>query len=183
MGSRLPAGVILRPLVTHADERGDLTEVYRSSWTFGLESGPVQWNWLRSRGGTLRGVQVHPRRRDYVVVVSGRVVVGLRDLRVDRSSSTDAGITVVLEGAATMGLEVPPGIAHGFLYVEDTLQLSGLAPGWAADDDLRCRWDDPALAIPWPEAPRQLSVLDASAGSFADLRAAYVAQSAAIPSS
>ena len=57
----LPAGVALRPLRMHRDERGVLTEIFRESWA-GLAA--VQWNAVRSAAGVLRGVHVHVRHAD-----------------------------------------------------------------------------------------------------------------------
>src|SRR5687767_6795800 len=75
----LAISVLLRPLTTHPDERGALTEIYRSAWDTGID--PVQWNCLVSEAQVVRGVHVHIAHTDYVLVVRGRASVGLRDLR------------------------------------------------------------------------------------------------------
>ncbi len=164
----------LRSLVTHDDERGQLTELFRETWAASGEAPPSQWNWLRSRKGTLRGVQVHPRRRDYLVLVAGRAIVGLRDLRPGVESHGMVAC-VELRAEEPSALSIPFGVAHGFLYLEDSLQLLGLTPTWQQEEDLRCRWDDPALGIPWPERPTRLSAIDAAAGSFTNLESAFKA--------
>ena len=38
----LPAGVVVRPLEAHGDERGTFTELYRLEWETGV--APIQWN-------------------------------------------------------------------------------------------------------------------------------------------
>ena len=53
----LPAGVVVRPLESHVDDRGTFTELYRQEWATGVS--PIQWNAVRSDGGVLRGVHVH----------------------------------------------------------------------------------------------------------------------------
>ena len=73
------ADVRLRALVMHHDSRGTFTEVFRAGWDTGLR--PVQWSVIRSGHNVLRGPRVHLRHTDYVVVVSGRMLLGLCDLR------------------------------------------------------------------------------------------------------
>src|SRR3972149_836293 len=75
----LPAGVRLLPLEMNRDDRGVFTEVFRRSWDIGVE--PVQWNFVTSQAGVLRGVHVHVRHVDYLIVLEGRASIGLRDLR------------------------------------------------------------------------------------------------------
>ncbi|MCH8346086.1 MAG: dTDP-4-dehydrorhamnose 3,5-epimerase family protein, partial [Chloroflexi bacterium] len=71
----LPAGVHLRPLQANEDDRGVFTEVFRKVWDTGVD--PVQWNFVTSRAGVLRGVHVHVRHDDYLILVKGRASVGL----------------------------------------------------------------------------------------------------------
>src|SRR3970282_2615067 len=77
----LPHGVAWRELETHADQRGDLTELFRAEWQSG--PAPVQWNFVRSQANVLRGVHVHPRHDDYLIVLQNRMEIGLKDLRRD----------------------------------------------------------------------------------------------------
>jgi dTDP-4-dehydrorhamnose 3,5-epimerase len=53
----LPAGVELRLLEPHADERGVFTELFRDSWDIGVT--PAQWNVVRSQQNVLRGIHAH----------------------------------------------------------------------------------------------------------------------------
>src|SRR5688500_16942677 len=86
--------VQVHPLVSHQDDRGALIELFRSSWHSALK--PVQWNFTASNEGVLRGVHVHVRHHDYLVVLTGRASVGLRDLR--RGSPTEGLSTLVPMG-------------------------------------------------------------------------------------
>jgi dTDP-4-dehydrorhamnose 3,5-epimerase len=140
------------------DDRGVFSEIYRREWMPG--DAAVQWNFVRSEGGVLRGVKVHPRHDDYLVVVDGMIVVGLRDLR--RSSPT-FGATALreLSGAALSVLTIPAGIAHGLYLPEPTLFLIGVTRYHDPDDEVTCRWDDPALGIPWPVPTARVSASDA----------------------
>lgn len=154
----LPEGAGLRPLQMLPDERGIFTEIYRREWISGEPA--VQWNLVRSQGGVVRGVKVHPRHDDYLVVADGTVVVGLRDLR--RNSPT-FGLTALVElrGSALEVLTIPAGIAHGLYTPVPSLFLIGVTRYHDPDDEVACRWDDPALGISWPVSAARISDSDA----------------------
>lgn len=164
--SRLPDGVRLRPFDLHADDRGWLAEIYRANWVDVPQV--VQWNLVRSRPQTLRGVHVHGRHWDFLVVLQGRMQVGLRDLRRGRATH---GRTAVVELTAEepAALEIPPGVAHGFHSPVETLHAYGVSSYWSPDDELACRWNDPGLEIPWAPIATHLSPRDASAGSLSEM--------------
>jgi dTDP-4-dehydrorhamnose 3,5-epimerase len=122
---------------------------------------PVQWNAVTSETGVLRGVHVHPRHDDYLVIVKGRGTVGLRDLR--RGSPTEGlATTVEMHGAHPSALIIPHGVAHGFYFHEPSLHIYAVSHYWDPADELGCRWDDPALEIPWPVTEARVSERDAA---------------------
>jgi len=154
----LPEGADLRPLQMLPDERGTFTEIYRREWIPGEPA--VQWNLIRSDEGVLRGVKVHPRHDDYLVVADGTVIVGLRDLR--RSSPTFARTFLFeLRGSELAVLTIPAGVAHGLYTPEPSILLVGVTRYHDMDDEVTCRWDDPALGIPWPVSAARISRSDA----------------------
>jgi dTDP-4-dehydrorhamnose 3,5-epimerase len=162
---RLPAGVALRALPHHGDARGALIEAYRDDW----EPAPSrQWDLQQSNAGVLRGVHVHPRRDDYIVVVSGHLTVGMRDLRRGSPTFGNAGVVDLVEDRAE-ALVIPHGVAHGLYFHHDTVLLLGLSVLYDPADELGCRWDDPALQITWPARAPILSPRDTSAPPMADL--------------
>ena len=58
-------------------------------------------------------------------------------------------------------LYVPPGFAHGFQTLVDDSEVSYLiTPEYAPDAFRGVRWDDPSIAIDWPEAERTVSERD-----------------------
>lgn len=156
----------MRDLVMHADDRGVFTELYRNEWDTGVE--PVQWNMVRSQPGVLRGVHVHPRHTDYLVIVDGSATVGIRDLR-ERSDTEGQSATIDVSGERLTTLTIPPGVAHGFLFHQPALHIYSVSHYWDTADELGCHWADPALEIEWPMVPSFLSPRDAGAGSLSDL--------------
>lgn len=162
----LPAGVVVRPLESHVDDRGTFTELYRQEWATGVS--PIQWNAVRSDGGVLRGVHVHMRHDDYLTVPYGRAAIGLRDLR--RGSPTEGVSALVgLGGEDRAALVIPHGVAHGFYFSEPSLHVYAVTEYWDPSDELGCHWADPELKIPWPVTSARVSERDAASQSLRDL--------------
>lgn len=145
--SRLPEGVYLHSLVIYRDLRGSFTEVFRDEWRPTVK--PVQWNAIFSEKNVLRGVHVHITHDDSLILLQGRVCIGLRDLR---PGSPSEGMATIIEVAseAPTSLFIPHGVAHGFYCIEPSWQLLAVTEYWDPADELGCHWADPALGIPWP---------------------------------
>ncbi len=139
-------GAELLPMQMHRDDRGIFTEIFREEWGTGVS--PVQWNVVRSAANVLRGVHVHVKHADYLVLVDGRATVGLRDLR-PGSPSENVATTVGMNAEELAALVTPPGVAHGFYFYEPSCHIYSVTHYWDMADELGCRWDDPALEIQW----------------------------------
>lgn len=162
----LPQGASLRPLQEHKDKRGSLTELFRTSWVTGFDA--VQWNYVESEAAVLRGVHVHIKHYDYLILITGHATIGLRDLRRD---STTEGLTAKIEmhGNDPHALTIPPGVAHGFYFHEPSTHIYGVSEFWQTQDELGCHWADPALEINWPNAAPVISARDAALPSLREL--------------
>ena len=164
LSSRLPVGVKVVPLQCNQDSRGSFREILREEWMDDFR--PVQWNLVHSEKDVLRGVHVHRNHFDYLVVPAGRMQVGLCDLR--RTSSTYR-LGASHELTANQAILIPPGVAHGFYFVEPAIHLYAVTHYWDVDDELGCHWDDPELGIPWQIEDPVLSPRDASLPPLAQL--------------
>jgi dTDP-4-dehydrorhamnose 3,5-epimerase len=180
------SGVRVLELPAEQDARGSLVELCRNSWVAPHE--PVQWNAVRNRAGSLRGVHWHNRHADYLAVVHGRVLVAAVDLRVGSPTELEA-LVVELTVEAPRALFIPAGVGHGFYSPAESVLMYGVSAYWDPTDELGVQWDDPALGIPWPRdagrhaivserdsgfpplaeaAPRARWIDEAAAGSEAD---------------
>ncbi len=166
--------VVIRPLGSHPDERGELTEVFRNEWNLG--DNPVQWNIVMSRPGVLRGVHCHWRHTDVLNVISGELILGIIDLR--PGSPTESRSELHRIPALSAVVAIPVGVAHGFYFEQPTCMAYGVSTYWSVDDELGCRWNDPDLGIDWPCTAPTLSERDQSAGSLASLRTAIATAAA-----
>ena len=70
---------------------------------------------------------------------------------------------------------MPPGLAHGFVVLSENAEFLYKTTDYYAPAHERCiAWNDPTLAIEWPEfhGQPQLSAKDAAGASFLDACAA-----------
>ena len=172
----LPGVLILEPKV-FGDERGFFFESFNQR-TFDEALGHhvefVQDNHSRSQRGVLRGLhyQLPPHAQGKLVrVASGRVF----DIAVDmRRSSATFGRWVGTELTADKHrqLWIPTGFAHGFLVLSENADfLYKTTDYYAPAAERSVRWNDPRLAIEWPDpgVPIQLSDKDRSAPLWAQV--------------
>ncbi|SCX72726.1 dTDP-4-dehydrorhamnose 3,5-epimerase [Variovorax sp. EL159] len=131
----------------------------------------VQDNHSRSVKGVLRGLhyQIQQPQGKLVRVVRGAVFDVAVDIR--RSSPTfGRWVGVELTEENHRQLWVPIGLAHAFLVLSDTAEFLYKTTDFYAPGHERCiKWDDPDLAIDWPDVGMspQLSVKDQAGASFA----------------
>jgi len=122
----------------------------------------VQDNHSRSGRAVLRGLHyqfAHPQGK-LIRVVSGRVF----DVAVDiRRGSPYFGrwFGVELSGENQHQLYIPPGFAHGFCVLSEQVDfLYKCTDYYTPGDEYGIAWNDPALAIAWPEMDYLLSDKD-----------------------
>jgi dTDP-4-dehydrorhamnose 3,5-epimerase len=166
-------GVTVRVFEPSADMRGNLFEIHRDAW--GLAPRPVQWDFVTRDANVVQGVHVHCRRWDYVIVLDGEATIGLNDIR---RAEPSFGRTMMIEvsGREPTVVTIPPGVAHGICSRTALRYLYGLTVAWdGSDDDLGCRYDDPALAIAWPVAAPHVLPRDLALPDFATLLRNYAA--------
>ncbi len=156
--SSLP-GVRYGAVVRHADARGSFRELWRAS-AYPSPGIPaelagvagsrfVQANLSVSVAGVLRGLHYHRRQLDRWIVVTGRAFVALVDVR-PAAAGTGPPVVETRELDADAWVEIPAGVAHGFL-AREPLELVYLVTAEFDDsDELGFAWDDPAVGVPWP---------------------------------
>ena len=144
-------GVRYGTLTRIADVRGSFRELWRAS------AGPageayVQANLSTSAPGVLRGLHLHERQHDHWVVIRGRALVALVDVRPMLRPDDPAPRPLVetRELGPDAWVDIPRGVAHGFLALEDLELLYLVTNEYDGSDELGFAWDDPLAAVPWP---------------------------------
>lgn len=144
------------------DERGFFFESFRADeWEKAGLPPLVQDNLSRSRKGVVRGLhfQIPPRAIGKLVRCSrGRIFDAVVDLR--RSSPTyGRSASIELDDTGNRMFWVPAGFAHGFCALSESADVTYKVTGyWSKEVDAGIRWNDPALGIAWPVAPREAIV-------------------------
>ena len=184
-GTSMAGPLLITPRV-FGDDRGFFFESWNQrAFAAALEADGqpvadfVQDNHSRSSCGVLRGLhyQLPPHPQGKLV----RCVLGeILDVAVDiRRGSASFGLWVGarLSAANHQQLWVPAGFAHGFLTLSEHAEvLYKTTDFWSRDCERAIRWDDPQVAIAWPQgqaapapATPLLSDKDAVAPLLADL--------------
>ncbi|MGF1593855.1 MAG: dTDP-4-dehydrorhamnose 3,5-epimerase [Kiloniellaceae bacterium] len=158
----------------HGDHRGFFSETYskRAFAAAGIEADFVQDNHsLSAEAGTLRGLhfQAPPRAQAKLLrVVRGAVFDVAVDLR--RGSPTyGRHVSAVISAVAWNQIFIPVGFAHGFCTLEPgTEVLYKVTDFYAPEAEGGLLWNDPELAIEWPEGAG--AVLSERDGAWPRLR-------------
>src|SRR5262245_37082794 len=115
------------------------------------------------RRGTLRGLhyQAPPHEEAKLVrCTMGAIYDVIVDLRQD-SPAFKQHVAVTLSAKNRTMLYVPEGCAHGFQTLEDETEVTyQISQFYSPEHGRGVRWDDPALAIPWPRAERVMIARD-----------------------
>ena len=166
----IPDLVLIKPRI-FPDGRGMFAETYKESEfaANGISGCFVQDNQSTSAKGVLRGLhyQVEPCAQGKLI----RVPVGrIWDVAVDirRGSPTFGrwcGVEISDEDMAM--LWIPPGFAHGFVSLTDSVTLAYKCTAeYHKAAERGIRWDDQDLAIAWPLQEVTVSPRDATLPRF-----------------
>ncbi|HEY2822498.1 MAG TPA: dTDP-4-dehydrorhamnose 3,5-epimerase [Candidatus Acidoferrum sp.] len=152
VATALPGVVELRPKVFR-DLRGFFMETYhREKFAeLGITDTFVQDNHSRSGRGTLRGMhyQLHHSQAKLCRVVEGEVLDVAIDIRVG-SPYFGKWTSVVLNDEDHNMIYVPPGFAHGFLALTDSVQfVYKCTDFYTPADEHGIVWNDPDVNIVW----------------------------------
>jgi dTDP-4-dehydrorhamnose 3,5-epimerase len=133
----------------------------------------VQWNFTRNGSNVFRGMHVHPSHTDYLVQLEGQMALGLMDVR-KHSRTFEARATIHISEASPVAVIIPPGVLHGYFVPKGNLMVIGMSEGWSMQQEFGCRWDDPAIALEWPDCEKpELSPRDQDAMTFEEMLSVY----------
>lgn len=163
----IPEVMLIEPKV-FGDDRGFFFESFNQK-TFNQATGTefefVQDNHSRSSHGVLRGLhyQLQQAQGKLVRVVRGKVWDVAVDVR-QNSATFGQWVGAELSEDNHQQLWVPPGFAHGFVVMSESADFLYKTTDYYAPEHERCiRWDDPGLAITWPDIGKAPLVSDKDA--------------------
>lgn len=160
----LPEIIIIEPELFQ-DDRGYFTEMYHRAKfeNAGIKGNFVQDNRSHSRRGTIRGLhyQLDKPQGKLIWTLTGKVFDVAVDIR--RSSRTFGKWQgILLSSENNKGIYIPPNFAHGFCVLSKEAEVFyKCTEFYSPGHERTIRWDDPELAIDWPEKNPILSERDA----------------------
>ena len=159
----IPSVIIFEPMV-FADSRGQFLETWSRQRYIDAGINPefVQDNVSYSTKGTLRGLHYqNPNGQGKLVqTVEGEVFDVAVDIRIG-SPTFGKSVSTILSKENHKQMYIPPGFAHGFCVLSDTAVFSYKCTDYydqASEGGIF--WNDPDLAIDWPESHPLLSDKD-----------------------
>jgi len=170
--TQLDGPILLEPAV-HGDARGFFVETFRAdAWrAAGVEVDFVQDNHSRSCRGTLRGIhfQLAPGQAKLVRCARGSILDVVVDLRRD-SPTFGAWESFELDDERMRQLYVPIGFGHGFCVTSEVADVAYKCSSYydpAIESGFA--YDDPDVAIAWPDLDPLVSERDATAPRLAEI--------------
>ena len=145
---------VIEPAV-HGDNRGYFMETYslRDMQENGLDMVFVQDNQSMSVKGVLRGLHFQKQfpQGKLVRVIKGEVFDVAVDMRAE-SKTYGKWFGVRLSEENKKQFYIPQGFAHGFLVLSDVAEFCYKCTDfYHPGDEGGLAWNDPAIAIEWPE--------------------------------
>ena len=139
----------------------------------GIDESFVQDNHSRSSKGVLRGLhyQLNYPQGKLVSVTRGEVLDVAVDIRVG-SPTYGQWYGVVLNDENHRQMYVPPGLAHGFVVLSDTVDfVYKCTEYYHPEDEKGLLWNDPTIGIDWQIERPLLSERDCNNKTLTELHA------------
>ncbi len=165
-------GVLLFTPAPHRDERGMFSRTFDADVVRAAGIDPcsfVQDSLSRSVKGVIRGLHLRSGDGEAKIVrcSAGAIFDVVVDLR-PQSPTFRRWTAFDLTGESQRSIYIPAGCAHGFQALTDIADISyRIDRAHDPSEDVAIAWNDPELAIPWPNAVTAMSPRDIAAPSLA----------------
>ncbi len=142
--------VVIKPLITHADDRGYFREILRDDDNLLRRFG--QTSITKTYPGVVKAFHWHHRQDDLWYVAAGMARVVLYDRRPDSPTFGQTQVIYAGEDNPVLIL-IPAGVAHGYqvLGTKPVLLLYHTTQSYnrADPDEQRIPFDDPEIGFDW----------------------------------
>lgn len=146
---KLIAGVMMKDLVRHKDERGFFEELIRVTDNFFHEGfGQLSHSFMFS--GVIKAWHIHKTQIDWWYVASGTLHVALFDLR--KKSPTEGVLNefILGENGRNVILKIPAGVAHGCKVKKNKAELFYVTSSvYNPKEEGRIGHDDKKIGYNW----------------------------------
>lgn len=146
-------GVVLKELVTLADERGFFREIIRKSDEF-FQEGFGQMSCSLMYANVIKAWHIHNVQVDWWYVAAGVLKVALHDTR-EHSSTRGKTVDFLMgENQPASVLRIPPGVAHGCKAISGPVHLFYITSHiYDPEDEGRILHDDRDIGYDWMKGP------------------------------
>lgn len=157
-------GILILEPKRFQDERGFFLESFEVERyrALGIADAFVQDNHSRSRKNVLRGLHftIQKPQAQLLTVMSGKIFDVVVDIR-KNSATFGKWFGTELSSDGTNQIYMAHGFAHGFCVLSDTADLHyKVSQKYNSSDEGGLRWNDPEVAIAWPDADYIISERD-----------------------
>lgn len=151
--AQLINGVMVKPLVRHADERGYFEEVIRVTDDF-FKEGFGQLSHSLMHPGVIKAWHVHKTQIDWWYVVKGDLKVVLYDKRENSPTLKTLNEFYIGQNHDNIVIKIPPGVLHGCKVMGDGAELVYTTSGvYNQDEEGRVEHNDPEIGYDWLKSP------------------------------
>jgi len=142
-------GVMIKKLVTHADDRGFFREIIRSTDDL-FKEGFGQLSVAQMRLGVVKAWHIHKKQVDWWYVSSGLLRVALYDTREDSPTFKKTMEILLGDGQPAQVLRIPVGVAHGYKCLTETaLIIYVTSKVYDGTDEGRIPYDGAQIGYDW----------------------------------
>lgn len=147
------AGVEIKDLVTHPDERGFFRELIRKEDDFFAE-GFGQWSHSMMYQGVAKAWHIHREQIDWWYVAGGVLKAVLHDMRPNSPTYRETMEIFMGEHQPARIVRIPPGVAHGCKCISGPAHLFYVTSlVYDPADEGRIAHDDPDIGYDWARLP------------------------------
>lgn len=142
-------GVIIKQLVTHADERGFFREIIRVTDGF-FKEGFGQLSHSLVFPGVIKAWHAHKLQGQWNYVVSGLLKVVLCDFRPDSPTFRERTEFFAGDNQPAQVYYFPAGVLHGYKCINGPMNIIYVTSGtYDSDEEVRISFNDPAIEFDW----------------------------------
>lgn len=146
-------GVVVKDLVTHADERGFFREIIRVTDDF-FKEGFGQCSHALIHPGVAKAWHVHKIQVDWWYVASGVLKVALHDTREKSPTFRETMELLMGDNQPSKVLRIPPGVAHGYKCIGGPSHMFYVMSHiYDPNDEGRIPHNDPKIGYDWMKEP------------------------------
>jgi dTDP-4-dehydrorhamnose 3,5-epimerase len=146
-------GVVVKELITHADERGFFREIVRVTDDL-FEEGFGQWSHSLMYTGTAKAWHVHRQQTDWWYIGVGTLKVALFDTRPESSTHGQLMELLMGEDHPAQVIKIPPGVAHGCKAINGPAHLFYITSRiYDPADEGRIPHNSPEIGYDWTALP------------------------------